>query len=109
MDKQMKKGVLDLCVLSVLSEEDCYGYQLVEKISTAIQISEGTIYPLLKRLQREGLLTSYIRESSEGPARKYYKLTPEGVAKYKKLRKKWFEFYNGVNKLLGRGDEDGQY
>ncbi|MCD6160517.1 MAG: PadR family transcriptional regulator [Kosmotoga sp.] len=106
MDKQMKKGVLDLCVLSVLSEEDCYGYQLVEKISAAIEISEGTIYPLLKRLQKEGLLASYIRESSEGPARKYYKLTPEGITKCKRLRKKWFEFYNGVNKLLGRGNGD---
>ncbi|OAA29468.1 PadR family transcriptional regulator [Kosmotoga arenicorallina S304] len=108
MDKQMKKGVLDLCVLSVLSEEDCYGYQLVEKISDAIKISEGTIYPLLKRLLKEGLLTSYIKESTEGPARKYYRLTPEGVAKCKKLRKDWFEFYNGVNKLLGRGNENEQ-
>lgn len=100
LDVQLKKGVLDLCVLSILEREDCYGYQLVERVSRVVEISEGTIYPLLKRLQKENFLTSYIRESNEGPARKYYKLTNFGRARFLDLRADWLEFTERVNNLL---------
>jgi PadR family transcriptional regulator PadR len=96
----MKKGVLDLCVLSILSNEDCYGYQLVEIVSRVVEISEGTIYPLLKRLQKEKLLSSYIVESSEGPARKYYRLTDFGKTKFVSLKEDWTDFVGRVNSLM---------
>ena len=108
MDTQMKKGVLDLCVLSILSKEDCYGYQLVEKVSAAVEISEGTIYPLLKRLQKERLLSSYIRESVEGPARKYYRITEEGNSRYDRLKSDWVSFSEKVNALVNGGGENDQ-
>lgn len=108
MDTQMKKGVLNLCVLSILSKEDCYGYQLVEKVSAAVEISEGTIYPLLKRLQKERLLTSYIRESMEGPARKYYRITKDGNSKYEELKLDWINFSKKVNLLVNGGKENEQ-
>ena len=81
MNIQFKKGVLEICVLSVLARRDCYGYELVNEISKTIDISEGTIYPLLRRLKDEGLVTTYLQESGEGPPRKYYRSYGNGTDK----------------------------
>ncbi|MBW4827191.1 MAG: PadR family transcriptional regulator [Clostridiaceae bacterium] len=101
MNIQFKKGVLELCVLSMLLNYDCYGYQLVEQISKYIYISEGTIYPLLRRLKKEGLVSTYLKESQEGPPRKYYKITNEGRKTYMNLVEEWNSFVEGVNKIIG--------
>ncbi len=100
MNTQFKKGVLELCVLAILDRKDCYGYEMVDEISKNISISEGTIYPLLKRLKKEGLVTSYLKESQDGPPRKYYKLTDTGKEKKSNLVAEWDEFSVGVNNLL---------
>ena len=100
MNIQLKKGVLELCVLSMLYEKDCYGYELVNEISKNIVISEGTIYPLLKRLKDEGYVTTYLAESMEGPPRKYYCITPIGISTHKKLATDWFSFVEGVNNII---------
>src|SRR5699024_3885055 len=63
---QFKKGVLEICVLALLDKQDRYGYELVQKISDQISISEGSVYPLLRRLTKEGYFTTYLQESSEG-------------------------------------------
>ncbi len=104
MNIQFKKGVLELCVLSILYRKDCYGYELVNDISKNIAISEGTIYPLLRRLTKEGLFTTYLKESLEGPPRKYYHLTDLGKKAKEDLSKEWFSFVEGVN-IIVRGDE----
>lgn len=101
MNIQLKKGVLELCVLSMLTKKDCYGYELVNEISKSIMIAEGTIYPLLKRLKDEGYLTTYLEESQEGPPRKYYKLTPLGENTKNELVKEWFMFVKGVGNIVG--------
>lgn len=103
MNIQFKKGVLELCVLSLLNKGDYYGYELVEYISKYINISEGTIYPLLRRFRKEGYVTTYLQESQEGPPRKYYKITDEGKKAYEELIKDWEKFTIGVNKII-RGD-----
>jgi PadR family transcriptional regulator PadR len=100
MDTQFKKGVLELCVLSLLTKKDYYGYELVEKISRTISISEGTIYPLLRRLQNEGYLTTYFQESKEGPSRKYYQLTKKGKEQEYRLKSEWKSFAEKVKKLM---------
>ena len=100
MDTQLKKGVLELCVLSVLGSHDCYGYELVNLISKEIAISEGTIYPLLRRLKAEGYVETYLEESTEGPSRKYYKLTQLGANTCSELKNEWQEFNGKVNNLL---------
>jgi len=97
---QFKKGVLELCVLSMLGRRNCYGYQLVNEISKNILISEGTIYPLLRRLKSEGFVTTYLEESTEGPPRKYYKLTSLGLKKEEALKSEWFSFAENVNNFL---------
>jgi PadR family transcriptional regulator PadR len=105
MNIQFKKGVLEICVLSVLAKKDCYGYELVEEISKKIDISEGTIYPLLRRLKDEGYVTTYLQESVEGPPRKYYRLTESGWKEEHEQKEEWMRFAASVNALLeGRHD-----
>ena len=100
MDTQFKKGVLDLCVLSVLEKRDYYGYELVQKISEEISITEGTLYPILRRLKKEGYLQTYLEESSEGPSRKYYSLTVNGKKRSKELKDEWKKFSKKVDNIL---------
>ena len=100
MDTQFKKGVLELCVFTFLEKKDYYGYELVTEISKNISISEGTIYPLLRRLKVDGFVKTYLRESKEGPPRKYYQITVKGKKQSQKLRKDWNEFNLKVNVLL---------
>ena len=100
MNGQFKKGVLELCVLVLLDKKDCYGYELVQKISDQIEISEGTVYPLLRRLTKEEYFTIYLQESSEDPSRKYYRLTDKGRAYLHRLVDEWKEFSDGVNQLI---------
>lgn len=100
MNTQLKKGVLELCVLVLLDRKDCYGYEMVDEISRNIFISEGTIYPLLKRLKNEKFVISYLKESQDGPPRKYYQITHLGNEKKEELVAEWNEFSRGVNNLL---------
>ncbi|MDR4885974.1 PadR family transcriptional regulator [Fredinandcohnia sp. QZ13] len=103
MNVQFKKGVLELCVLVLLDKKDCYGYELVQEISDQIEISEGTVYPLLRRLTKEEYFTTYLQESSEGPSRKYYRLTDKGRTYLHQLVDEWKEFSEGVNQLIKEG------
>lgn len=103
MNVQFKKGVLELCVLVLLNKKDRYGYELVQKISNQIAISEGTVYPLLRRLTKESYFTTYLKESKEGPSRKYYKLTDEGRDYLQELLQEWKEFTEAVNLLIKEG------
>lgn len=100
MNAQFKKGVLELCVLSLIARRDRYGYELVEEISRNFEIAEGTIYPLLRRLTQDGLCTAYLKESDEGPPRKYYRLTPAGLEVQRKLLAEWEQFVRGVENMV---------
>jgi PadR family transcriptional regulator, regulatory protein PadR len=102
MNIQFKKGVLELCVLVVLCRKDYYGYELVQAISTNIDIAEGTVYPLLRRLTKEGYFKTYIQESATGPARKYYQITEKGRQYQGVLFEEWTRFISGVNSLIGK-------
>src|SRR5699024_4570331 len=99
MNIQFKKGVLELCVLVLLDKQDRYGYELVQNISRQIAISEGSVYPLLRRLTKEGYFTTYLQESKEGPPRKYYTLTDSGREYLSQLLEEWKAFSEGVNQL----------
>ncbi len=100
MTTQFKKGVLEMLVLQLISEEDKYGYELVENVNEVFEIKEGTIYPLLKRLTNEKYCDSYFKESKEGPARKYYMVTRLGKDKLKSIRKEWITFHESVSKFM---------
>ena len=98
----MKKGALELCVLALLSRRDCYGFELVSALSEGVSMSEGTIYPLLKRLREDALLTTYLRESTEGPPRKYYHITKKGIDTYRAMLDEWCVFRDGVERTIAR-------
>ena len=100
MNTQFKKGVLELIVLKAIVADDLYGYQLVSRINEVIQVNEGTIYPLLKRLSNDHLLESYLKESTEGPPRKYYHITSLGLARYEALLEDLTNFSESVNTYL---------
>lgn len=103
---QFKKGVLTLCVLVLAKKRDLYGYELVQQISQSFTIAEGTIYPLLRRLTKEGYFTTYLKESNEGPPRKYYQLTDEGHRYLDRLLDEWVSFSTGVNQMIKEGMHD---
>lgn len=100
MNAQLKKGALELCVLSQLVQGDKYGYELTEKISEEMSIAGGTLYPILRRLKDETYVTTYLVESESGPARKYYRLTEKGRQYQQASRKEWEDFAAAVNRLL---------
>ncbi|QGQ97791.1 PadR family transcriptional regulator [Paenibacillus psychroresistens] len=103
MNVQFKKGVLELCVLVLTASKDRYGYELVQSISEKFAIAEGTVYPLLRRLTLEGYFTTYLVESTEGPPRKYYKLSQQGQAYMDQLVSDWSTFSEGVNQIIEEG------
>jgi len=103
LNTQFRKGIIELCVLSLIIEKDCYGYELVESISEHIEISEGTVYPILRRFIKDEWCESYLQESQEGPPRKYYKISPLGRSVYKKQLKDWLEFNDSIKNLLKLG------
>lgn len=108
MNSQYKKGVLELCVLSLLKKRDCYGYEISEYLSQHIDIADGTVYPILRKLKADGLLTTYLQEESGGPPRKYYKLTCLGAEAYARDRAEYLGFARTVLKLLEEDEANDQ-
>ncbi len=98
---QLKKGVLEMCVLALLSRGDNYAYEIAARMADAVGMGEGTIYPLMRRMQNDDLVTTYLRESASGPPRKYYKLTKAGTAALAAQRAEWDAFEAAVAKILG--------
>ncbi len=107
MNIQYKKGVLELLVLSLLSREDWYGYDLAEYLSRHIDIADGSVYPLLRKLKSDGLVTTYLSEESGGPPRKYYTITASGKEYFHKEKQDWLAFAKTVEKILeGEGSDE---
>jgi PadR family transcriptional regulator PadR len=106
---QLRRGVLEYCVLALLRQEPSYGYELAQALSEVdgLVTSEGTIYPLLTRLRREQLVTTFWQESEEGPPRRYYQLTAEGTRALASFAQDWVRFRDGVDSLLAEGEGDG--
>lgn len=99
---QLRKGSLELCMLALLATKELYGYQIAQELteSPGLAVSEGTIYPLLSRMQREGMVTAQWRESPAGPPRKYYRLTASGRQALESKAFAWEQFSQAVNGIL---------
>ena len=100
MNIQFKKGVLELCVLSLLEKEDRYGYDIAAAFTDKMDIAGGTVYPILRRLNGEGYVSFYLSEASGGPPRKYYTLTNRGRQFKDLLRREWIQFCAEVNHMI---------
>ena len=106
MDAQFKKGILKLCVLALLERRDWYGYEISDYLARKIDIADGTVYPLLRKLKSDGLLSTYLQEESGGPPRKYYSLTGLGRETLERDREEYFAFSRAVNAILEGKDDD---
>ncbi|XFA98347.1 PadR family transcriptional regulator [Candidatus Izemoplasma sp. B36] len=108
MNSQFKKGIIELCVLKELVPEDMYGYMIINKLSEHLNVNDNTIYPILRRLTKEGYFTTYLKESSSGAPRKYYHITTKGFEYYLKLRDEWDQFIGGVYDILNKGGKTNE-
>lgn len=98
---QMRKGVLEFCILSILSDGEHYPTEIIERMKTAkLLVVEGTLYPLLTRLKNDGLLTYRWEESTSGPPRKYFTLSEEGKKSLAELLNSWTELTDSVNQII---------
>jgi PadR family transcriptional regulator PadR len=102
---QVRKGLLELCILNALADEERYGYDLVKTLVDipGLGVTEGTIYPLLSRLRMAGMISSRLEESSSGPARKYYSLTKEGRKIMDTMNTYLAELNRGATRLRKKG------
>ena len=100
---QMKKGVLEYCILNVLATSDAYASDIISQLKEVqLIVVEGTLYPLLTRLKNDGLLTYRWEESTQGPPRKYYMITDEGKKALVELNQAWLELVGNVNKMINK-------
>lgn len=106
MDVQLKRGMLDICVLTVLLREDSYGYKIIKDLQPYVQISESTLYPILRRLEGAGSLTVYSAEHN-GRLRKYYKITPDGKIKITEFLEEWksmMDIYDFIKREMSENE-----
>lgn len=103
----MRRGAIEFCVLALLEQRKHYGFELVQELSRAdgLLTSEGTIYPLLSRLRRDGLVDTEWRESTSGPPRKYYRLTRDGRDALQRYRRQWEQFRDAVDAIVYQRQE----
>lgn len=106
---QMRKGVAEFCVLSVLARGEAYGYELLVEISKqpSLALKESTLYLMLARLEKEGLVQMRKVKSTKGPARRYFRLTDKGETRLQGMDRFWTEFVADVSILTKRGSKDG--
>ncbi len=100
IETQLKKGVLGLCVLALLSRGNSYAYEIAGRLSRAVDMGEGTIYPLMRRMQTDGLVSTYLEESPSGPPRKYYRITDAGNRALAAQLREWRAFTAAVESLV---------
>ena len=103
MDIQIKRGLLDVCVLAAIKDEDSYGYQIIKDIKPYVEISESTLYPILRRLEEARLLTVRTAEHN-GRLRKYYRITPLGIQRIEEFKKEWEEILS-IYKFISKEEK----
>lgn len=106
-NSQLRRGVLEFCILALIEQEPRYGYEIVTRLSEAPQLAagEGTIYPLLRRLKKDGWVETFWVESAAGPPRQYYKLTPPGQTALGAMRSEWRQLVTAVDGFVGGGQQ----
>ena len=102
MDVQMKRGLLDVCVLAAIRNEDSYGYRIIRDVKPYVELSESTLYTILKRLEAAGMLTVRSAEH-DGRLRKYYRITPAGTRRIEEFRSDWNEIV-AIHRFVSRED-----
>lgn len=108
--KQLRRGILELCVLSIISEKEAYPSDIIEQLEKAEMIVvEGTLYPLLTRLKNAGMLSYNWQESTSGPPRKYFQLTEKGSTFLKAIQNSWKDLVGGVQSIIGEKEHKVEF
>ena len=107
---QLRKGLLEFCILSILDGGDHYGYSIVERLKEAevMSVSQGAVYPILHRLRREGYVDGRMEASDRGPARRYFAITPLGRNRLSDMRQHWSSLTHGVEQLSRKPRRGGK-
>lgn len=100
MNAQFKKGIIEICVLKVMENDDLCGFDVIERLSKAIPVNENTVYPLLRRLTQQGYFETYKVPSPVGAPKKFYRITNDGKIMLEKQLKEWKQFIKGVFMIL---------
>ena len=103
MDAQLRRGLLDVCVLSAIKNEDSYGYKIIKDLKPVLELSESTLYTILKRLEEAKMLIVRSTEF-EGRLRKYYHITPLGLARLNEFKEEWKELMNVYEFIIKEGN-----
>ncbi len=106
MDIQLKRGLLDVCVLASIKNEDSYGYQIIKDMKPYVEVSESTLYPILRRLEAAELLNVKSAEHN-GRLRKYYSITPLGIKRIEEFKNEWNEIMS-IYKFVTREEKEGE-
>ncbi len=101
MITQFKKGIIELCVLKIVNDNDLYGFEVIEKLSKPLSVNENTIYPILRRLTNQQLFSTYEKSSPSGANRKYYQITALGKKTLLENLNEWYEFLKNTEIILG--------
>jgi len=104
---QLGSALLEACVLAVVVQEDAYGYKLTQEIKQIMDVSESTLYPVLRRLQKEGFLDTY-DQPYQGRNRRYYTITPAGRMQFEEFWKQWNSFRDNIDRVMNGGKEHEQ-
>ena len=107
MDAQLKRGLLDICVLSAIKDEESYGYKIIKDLKPCVELSESTLYTILKRLESASLITVRSAEHN-GRLRKYYKITEEGRERIEDFKREWYEVLRIYKFVIGEETENEQ-
>ena len=107
---QIRKGFLDLYILALIAQKDQYAFEIVQdlKFIEGLIVTEGTIYPVLNRLKSSGYVSSYWKESTMGPPRKYYSITEEGLRFLEQMKKEWYKLSGALNNILEKESKNEQ-
>lgn len=103
MDVQLKRGLLDVCVLAAIKDEDSYGYKIIKDLKSCVELSESTLYTILKRLETAKMLTVRSEEYG-GRLRKYYRITKEGIARIEEFKREWEQIVSIYSFVVKEGE-----
>ncbi|MFP4177732.1 MAG: PadR family transcriptional regulator [Acholeplasmataceae bacterium] len=107
MNTQFKKGVVEMCIMSLIDQRPMYGFEVIERLAQDIDANSNTIYPILRRLTAQGHFSTYQKRTSLGAPRKYYRITEAGKKRLNDYKKAWYAFLDGVHRIMGGPNHEG--
>ncbi|MBU0996543.1 MAG: PadR family transcriptional regulator [Firmicutes bacterium] len=101
MNSQFKKGIIEMCVMGLISQKDMYGFEVIEAMAKEFDVNENTVYPILRRLTAQNYFDTYLETTGIAAPRKYYTITKEGSQRMNEYREEWTTFLQGVFNIIG--------